>query len=238
MKESIAQLEKMRRRHEIVTPYDLFLVAITLLSLVNLILYLFVKQNTLITAIGIIDVVISGFFFADFLRLFFNASSKFNYFFKDFGWADLLASFPYPLFKLLRIFRLGKAYRVLGRAGFRGVLQSVDKSRASAALLLVLFTIILLLEFGSVGILLLEQKSPDANIKTASDAIWWVYVTITTVGYGDRYPVTNGGRIFASFVMLVGVGLFGVVTGFLANKFLTPSSRSNPEDTNTKTTRK
>jgi len=224
MKSDEKQLQRIRNR-ENVTPYDLFIIAITLLSLVNLILFLFVKQDTLLTAIGIIDVVISGFFLADFIRLFSKAESKFSYFFKDFGWADLLASLPYPQFKLLRIFRLVKAYSLIGRAGFRGVLRGVDRSRASAALLAVLFTIILLLEFGSVGILVLEQKSPYANIKTASDAIWWVYVTITTVGYGDKYPVTNGGRVFATFVMLVGVGLFGVVTGFLANKFL-PISKS------------
>jgi len=212
-----------------VTPYDLFMVAITLLSLVNLVLYLFVKEETLLYTIGIIDLLLSGLFFFDFLRLFITAERKGHYFFRDFGWADLLASLPFPQLKLLRLFRLTKAYGIIKRAGLEGIKRGFVEDRASAALLIVVFTIIILLEFGSVGILLLEQGDPDANIKTASDAIWWVYVTITTVGYGDQYPVTNGGRAFATIVMLVGVGLFGVVTGFLANKFL-PSSNATESD--------
>jgi voltage-gated potassium channel len=89
--------------------------------------------------------------------------------------------------------------------------------------------IILLLEFGSIAVLKAEMTSPSANITTASDAIWWVYVTITTVGYGDKYPVTNAGRLVGMVVMFVGVGLFAVMTGFLANKFLPTSSSDEDE---------
>jgi voltage-gated potassium channel len=67
-----------------------------------------------------------------------------------------------------------------------------------------------------------EEGADDANILTASDALWWSYVTITTVGYGDRYPVTNLGRNIGVAVLTIGVGLFGVLTGFLANLFLSP----------------
>ena len=94
--------------------------------------------------------------------------------------------------------------------------------RAENALLTVGFLVLCVLEFGSLAILSAESASPNANITNAADAIWWAYVTITTVGYGDKYPVTNMGRIVGIFVMTAGVGLFGTLSGFLANKLLTP----------------
>lgn len=212
-----------------VSPYDVFIVAITLLSIGNMALYLLIDVQAMVYAITAIDILLSGLFFVDFVRLFAKAESKAKYFFRDFGWADLLASAPFPQLKVLRIFRLIKAYGLIKRAGVRNIFREFSRNRASAAIFLVLFTIILLLEFGSVGILAIEGGNPAANITSASDAIWWVYVTITTVGYGDAYPVTNGGRILGMFVMLVGVGLFGVVTGFLSNKFLPPATE--PEET-------
>jgi voltage-gated potassium channel len=131
-----------------------------------------------------------------------------------------LASIPIPQLKILRLFRIIKVYKEIRKGGVKLISQGIFKNTASAALYLVFFIILLLLEFGSIAILYAEQNNPASNIETASDAIWWVYVTITTVGYGDRYPVTNAGRLIGMVVMLVGVGLFGVLTGFLANKFL------------------
>ena len=68
------------------------------------------------------------------------------------------------------------------------------------------------------------MANTNSNIKTAEDAIWWAWVTITTVGYGDKYPVTTEGRIIASFLMTAGVGLFGTFTGFIASWFLEKKS--------------
>ena len=75
--------------------------------------------------------------------------------------------------------------------------------------------------------LAIELQAPTRNIKDASDALWYVYVTVTTVGYGDRYPVTNAGRVVGVLIMTVGVGLFGTLTGFLANAFVSPAKDSD-----------
>ena len=88
---------------------------------------------------------------------------------------------------------------------------------------------ILVLEFGSLEMLNVEQYAPDANITTASDALWYVIVTISTVGYGDRYPVTNQGRLFGALIIVVGVGIFGTFTGYLANLFLSPKKAAAPQ---------
>jgi voltage-gated potassium channel len=74
-----------------------------------------------------------------------------------------------------------------------------------------------------------EARDPAGNIKTASDALWYSLVTMSTVGYGDRYPVTNPGRLIGSVIIIVGVGLFGTITGFLANAFLSPKTPPEPE---------
>ena len=73
--------------------------------------------------------------------------------------------------------------------------------------------------FCSIAILQVEDD-PNSNIKTAEDAIWWAYVTITTVGYGDKFPVTTEGRVIAELLMTVGVGLFGTFTAYLASWFV------------------
>ncbi|HBO64626.1 TPA: hypothetical protein DD425_01540 [Candidatus Saccharibacteria bacterium] len=212
-----------------VMPFDFFMLGITLLSFVNLLLYLFIHNDTLTIAVGFIDFILSGLFLVDFLRLFITAPNRKVYFFKEFGWADLLASLPFPQLNTLKIFRMVKAYGIIRRAGWKNIKASFNNNRASVAIYTVFLIIILLLEFGSIGILAIEGGDPSANIRTASDALWWVYVTITTVGYGDTYPVTNGGRMLGAVVMLVGVGLFGVVTGFLANKFLPSADGAKSE---------
>ena len=203
-----------------ITPYEFFVALLSILSIINIFLYSVFDTESIKYVIGIIDLFLSLVFFGDFLQRLIRAESKSRYFFHDFGWADLLASIPAPQLKLFRIFRILKAYRMVKNAGPRNVTRGFLRSKASSALYLVLFLIVLLLEFGSIAVLAAESSSPEANITTASDAIWWVYVTITTVGYGDKYPVTNAGRGVGVLVMFVGVGLFGVVTGFLANKFL------------------
>ena len=145
-----------------------------------------------------------------------------------FGWADLLASLPVQQVKILRIFRLVRVIRLLRAYGARNVVRSLLQDRAGSALLTLLLMGILVLEFGSLEILNVEQNAPGANITTASDALWYVIVTISTVGYGDRYPVTNEGRIIGSLIIVVGVGIFGTFTGYLANLFLAPSKTPEP----------
>ncbi len=80
--------------------------------------------------------------------------------------------------------------------------------------------VVFLLEFGAIFILQAESSAPDAEITTADDALWWVLVTISTVGYGDYYPVTDAGRFVAIFVIVAGVGVFGTLSGYLTNSFL------------------
>lgn len=137
------------------------------------------------------------------------------------GWIDLIASIPNV--DLLRVGRLVRILRIIRlirglRAGHRAV-ELFLQHRPRNVLASVLTTTILLITFSSIAILIAET-SPESNIKSSEDAVWWSITTMTTVGYGDRFPVTTEGRIVAMVLMMAGVGLFGTLSGIIASLFI------------------
>ncbi|WP_404386225.1 potassium channel family protein [Caenispirillum salinarum] len=166
-----------------------------------------------------IDYGVCTLFAGKFLHDFSKAPNKRAY--MRWGWLDLLAAVPTvePL-RSLRLAGLLRIIRVLrGAHGTLNVVRNIKKRRrgnaVSGAFYLSAITIIL----SSAGIMWAEQGVPGANIKTAEDALWWTVTTITTVGYGDHYPVTGPGRLIAVALMILGIGLFGVMTGIVASFF-------------------
>ena len=87
---------------------------------------------------------------------------------------------------------------------------------------------LLVLVSSSLFVLQFESRSPDANITTGGDALWWSAVTITTVGYGDCFPVTTLGRLTGLFVMLAGVGIIGRLASILASLLVSPGHAKEP----------
>jgi voltage-gated potassium channel len=166
-----------------------------------------------------VDNVICIVFLIDFIIRFRKAESKLK--FMKWGWIDLLASIPMidylrfgRILRLIRLLRVIRAYRSINH-----IIKHVFKSKVQGTLTSVSIIAVLVLLFSSLAILHFE-KDPNSNIKTAEDAIWWAYVTITTVGYGDKFPVTTEGRIIATILMTVGVGLFGTFTAFVSSWFV------------------
>ena len=212
-----------KERHELKDiGYEIFVGAVSVLSILNLFLMYVVEDPSLDTVLFAMNAVLTVILFIDFVYRLVTAPSRSDYFFRQFGWADLLASLPVLELKILRVFRLVRVFRLLRENGIRVIGNRLMRNRAGSALLTLLLMGILVLEFGSLWMLKLEQNAPDANITTASDALWYVIVTISTVGYGDQYPVTTGGRILGAVIIVIGVGIFGTFTGYLANLFLAP----------------
>jgi Ion transport protein len=208
--------------------YEIFIGVLSVISIVNLVLvYAVVDIAALQTVLRVMNALFSVIFLGDFLYRIRTAPQRSTYFFRHFGWADLLASLPFPQFKILRIFRLIRVYRLLRTVGPRAIGRTLIQDRAGSALLFLLLMGILVLQFGSLAILYFEEDAPEANIVTASDAIWYTLVTISTVGYGDQFPVTIAGRVGGAFIIIIGVAIFGTFTGYLANLFLTPRAEDS-----------
>lgn len=209
--------------------YELFIGGVSILSIFNLVALTFLVPDPNLDAVmGTMNAIFTPIFLIDFLYRLFTAESKSGYFFRGFGWADLLASLPLAQLKILRVFRVWRVIRLSRTFGLRNLFHEFIEHRAENALLTVVFLVFLVLEFGALLVLRFESAAPNGNIKNASDALWWTYVTITTVGYGDRFPTTNAGRIVGLLVMTAGVGLFGTLSGFVANTFLTPRKKPEP----------
>jgi len=165
-----------------------------------------------------IDTLICVAFIGDFIYNLATASSKLRYL--KWGWIDLISSVP--AVHVLRWGRLARIVRVIRVfRGFRSaktIAQFLYENRSRGAFETVVMISFVLVIFCSIAVLNFET-SPQANIKTAGDALWWAIVTVTTVGYGDKVPVTFGGRVVGVVLMIAGVGLFGTFTAFVASWF-------------------
>lgn len=178
-----------------------------------------------------VDFYVCFVFMADFVVRFRRAPSKLA--FMKWGWIDLLSSIPvieaFRIGRLVRIIRILRILRALRSS--RNVLGYLLKRRRTSSLAAVGSIVFILVLFAAIAVLQFED-SPEANIKTPIDALWWAFSTITTVGYGDRFPLSLEGRIVACLLMTAGVGLFGTVTGFVASLFV--ETEIEKEDTDIK----
>jgi voltage-gated potassium channel len=160
-----------------------------------------------------------------------RAPTKRDYFIDERGWLDLLGSIPSlgvfrytALLRLARLSRLARIGRLMRAKNRRELFDDVIHNRGQyAAFITVLAALVVMIVCGA-AMLQAESQSSAPNITTGGDALWWSMVTITTVGYGDRYPVTGSGRIIAVFVMVAGVGIIASMASILASVLIPPAS--------------
>lgn len=176
-----------------------------------------------------VDFAVCFIFLFDFAVRFRRAPSKLA--FMKWGWLDLVGSIPvYEAFRwgrlarLVRIIRLLRAFR-----SARHLVVVLFRHRSRSIAFTTILTAALLILVSSIAVLAFED-APESNIRTPFDAVWWAVSTMTTVGYGDRYPVTVEGKLIAMVLMVIGVGLFGVLTGLFARIFLEPDIQKEDTD--------
>ncbi|MDE4907957.1 ion transporter [Methanogenium marinum] len=216
----------IRRRKELDFGYEIFIAAVSILSVLNMVLsYIPGVDLDAINVVFIINAVLTLLFIYDFCFRLATAPSRPSYFFRNYGWADLLAVIP--MFRIFRLFRIYKAYRVVHKYGIGYIVTYLSRNRAQSALYILVLMVILIIESGAFLVLQAEHASPSANIITAGDAIWWAYVSITTVGYGDRFPVTAAGRMVGILVLTTGVAVFATFAGLISSKLLAPPEKED-----------
>jgi len=166
-----------------------------------------------------VDNIVCIFFIWDFVLNVMTAQSKLGYL--KWGWIDLVSSIPN--IQILRWGRFAQVIRILrilrAARSIKLIIRFLFANRAKGTFASVSMISFFIVVFSSIAILNCEI-SPESNIKTASDALWWSFVTITTVGYGDFYPTTSIGRMIASALIMAGVGLFGTFTAYVASFFM------------------
>jgi voltage-gated potassium channel len=209
--------------------YNIFILVLTLASLLVMVLLLLPLDDDTLMLLRFYDNAICFVFLGDFAMNMARTKPSRQYFIKERGWLDLLGSIPSlgivqlgGLLRLARLSRLARITRLLRGSARKDLVRDVVDNRGQYAVFITLLAAGLVLSSASVLILQFESQSADANILTGQDAFWWGLVTITTVGYGDFYPVTGLGRLVATFVMFSGVGIIGALASILASLLVPP----------------
>jgi len=215
--------------------YQIFILVLTVLSLAVMVVMLLPMSDATYKLLSVYDNVICVIFLIDFFLNLRGAARKSDYFIGQRGWLDLLGSIPsFGIFKLggllrlARLSRLARILRLLRGENKKTLVKDILENRSRYAAFLTILLTILVLTVSSVLVLQFESKAPNANITTGGDALWYAIVTITTVGYGDFYPVTAAGRFAAVFIMFMGVGIIGALASILAS--LLVGSSASPEE--------
>jgi voltage-gated potassium channel len=176
------------------------------------------------------DLVVCAVFFGDFVVSFIRAPNRTRYML-TWGWLDLISSIPtIGALRWGRLARVGRILRVLrGVRATKLILEAVLQRRAQSAFFAAVLCAFIVVVVASVAILQVETD-PASTIRTGGDALWWSVATITTVGYGDVYPITAEGRVVAMILMVMSIAMLATFSGLVASWFLAPRDRQEAKE--------
>jgi Ion transport protein len=219
--------------------YNIFILVLTVLSLAIMALLILPLPEQVLQILWVYDNVICVIFLGDFALNMSRSRPRRDYFIGQRGWLDLLGSIPSlgflritALLRLARLSRLARISRLLRGKNKTALIEDVLQNRGQYAAFITLLSALMVLVVSSVLVLEFESTPPPGltpNITTGGDALWWAVVTITTVGYGDQFPVTPLGRLTGVAVMFAGVGIIGALASILAS-ILVPGPDPEPTE--------
>lgn len=170
------------------------------------------------------------------------SDNKIKFIFSFYGIIDLVAVLPFYLsigfdLRSIRIFRLLRLFRAFKLLKYTSALDKMIMAFKSIKEELILFMVTssFLLYISAVGIYFFENEAQPEGFKSIFHSLWWSVTTLTTVGYGDLYPITAGGKIFTTFIVFIGLGIIAVPTGLFAtalNNLVKEKSEKNESKNN------
>ncbi|QLG46016.1 ion transporter [Costertonia aggregata] len=172
----------------------------------------------------IIEVFCVLVFSIEYILRIYVADNRRRFIFSFFGLIDVLAILPFYLsigidLRSLRALRFLRLFRILKLMRYNRAIKHFSKAimLAKEEILLFLFVTLILIYFSAVGIYYFENAAQPEHFSSIFDSLWWAIITLTTVGYGDVYPITVGGRIFTFFILMIGLGIVAIPTGIISS---------------------
>ncbi len=205
--------------------FDYFIQFLVLFSLVAFTIEtLPTISETTIKILGIFESICILIFSIEYILRIYVARRPLEYIFSFYGIIDFLAIFPFYLntvydLRALRIFRIFRVFRILKLVRYNKALNRFHIAFTLVKEELVLFLIMTLIFIflASSGIYYFEHEAQPEVFKSVIHSAWWAIATLTTVGYGDVYPITVGGKVFTFFILLAGVGVVTIPAGIIAS---------------------
>lgn len=163
-------------------------------------------------------------FTLEYLLRIYVADRKLKFVFSFFGIIDLLAILPFYLsfgvdLRSLRALRFLRLFRILKLVRYNRAMNHFTTAIKSAKeeIFLFIFITLILIYFSAVGIYYFENQAQPEHFSSIFDSLWWAIITLTTVGYGDVYPITVGGKVFTFFILMIGLGIVAIPTGIISS---------------------
>lgn len=184
-----------------------------------------------------VEIITIMIFTLEYAARLYTAEHKTRFVFSFYGLVDLLAILPFYLslmvdLRSLRALQLLRLVRVLKIGRYGGAVDRFLLAIRQTKEELIVFTLVamILLYLSAMGIYYFEHTAQPDKFQSIFDCLWWAAVTLTTVGYGDIYPITHGGRVFTIFILLLGLGLVAIPTGIVASALSVLRRTQDQED--------
>ncbi|MFT6732573.1 MAG: voltage-gated potassium channel [Polaribacter sp.] len=183
------------------------------------------------------EIMTVSIFTLEYISRFIVATSKKGFVFSFFGIVDILSILPFYLstgldLRAVRMLRLFRLFRILKLVRYSAALNRFKSAFAIAKeeLMLFLFATMAMFYLSGVGIYYFENEAQPEAFSSIFHSLWWSVITLTTVGYGDIYPITVGGKIFTLFILIIGLGIVSIPAGLIASALSKARTMENDED--------
>ena len=205
--------------------FDIFIQVLIVLSIISFSIETLPDlNNDVLKILDLFELITVILFSIELILRLFLTSPPFKYLFSFYGLIDILAILPFYLstgfdLRTVRVFRLFRLFRIFKLFKYGTAIDRLVEafSEIKKELMLFLTGTLFFIYLSSIGIYYFESQAQPELFKSVFHCMWWAVTTLTTVGYGDMYPITIGGKLFTTLIVFIGMGMVAVPTGLFAS---------------------